>query len=169
MVDELGVSRHKRSYINHIIVVPRLMTYAWRKKLHKICNLVLEIPAGVKPFWPACENEPIILGQTLRFVACIALGNSKVPTDWWNWVGNCKACGRKRTATTGVFYANYVYSRECWEPCLGMWCGECYVPHPQDAFHRHVPSDESGFVWRKLEDEFRQLYARAGDHLVTTF
>ncbi len=69
-VDELEESRHKRKHLSHIFLTPRLLTFAWRKKLFKICDLVFEIPPGSRPFWPSCEHEPLIVGLTLRFSSC---------------------------------------------------------------------------------------------------
>lgn len=67
-VDELNVSRHKRGTLNHVVVIPRLMTFSWRKKLQKLCDVVFEIPAGARDFWPAREHEPLIVGLTLAFL-----------------------------------------------------------------------------------------------------
>ncbi len=69
-VDELLLSRHKHTNINHLFIVPRLSTHTWRKKLHKVCDLVFEVPAGCRAFWPSLEHEPLIIGLTLRFVHC---------------------------------------------------------------------------------------------------
>jgi hypothetical protein len=69
-VEELEISRHKRNNLSHIFLCPRLMTYAWRKRLIKICDAVLSIPPGSRTFWPATEHEPLILGLTLRFSPC---------------------------------------------------------------------------------------------------
>jgi hypothetical protein len=66
-VEELDVSRHKRSNLNHVMLLPRLTTYAWRKRLSKICDLVIEIPPGARSWWPASEHEPLLLGLTLCF------------------------------------------------------------------------------------------------------
>ena len=66
-LDELEESRHKRKHLNHIWVAPHLMTYLWRKRLHKICDIVFSIPPGSRPFWPRHEHEPLIFGLTLRF------------------------------------------------------------------------------------------------------
>jgi hypothetical protein len=43
-VDELGLSRHKRTSLLHIFLCPRLCTHLWRKKLYKVADLVLELP-----------------------------------------------------------------------------------------------------------------------------
>jgi len=66
-VYELGISRHKRKGLNHIFIVPRLMTYEWRKALEKTSDYVLSIPHGSRSFWPTSEFEPLIIGLTLRF------------------------------------------------------------------------------------------------------
>jgi hypothetical protein len=63
-------SRHKRPYINHIFVVPRLATHLWRKKLFKTSDIVFEIPPGARPYWPSEEHEPLLVGLTLRFSLC---------------------------------------------------------------------------------------------------
>jgi hypothetical protein len=55
-LEELLNSRHKRDYINHVVVIPRLMTHLWRKRLHKLSDLLLEVPAGSRSFWPAYTN-----------------------------------------------------------------------------------------------------------------
>ena len=70
VMEELLTSRHKRDYINHVIIIPRVMTSIWRKRLHKLCDLVFEVPAGKRPFWPASEHEPLIVGLMLRFSLC---------------------------------------------------------------------------------------------------
>ena len=69
MLDELEEARHKRKQHNHIVVIPRLMTYAWRKRLRKICDLVFELPPGARAHWPLPEHEPLVVGLTLRFSA----------------------------------------------------------------------------------------------------
>jgi hypothetical protein len=69
-VDQLLISRHKRPHLNHVFLCPRLLTHTWRKKLFKVADLVLELPAGLHPSWPASCHEPLILGLTLRFIHC---------------------------------------------------------------------------------------------------
>jgi hypothetical protein len=65
---EFGLSWHKRPHLNHLVVCPRLMTQLWRKRLHKLVDLVIEIPAGSRQFWPLSMHEPLLLGLTLSFV-----------------------------------------------------------------------------------------------------
>ncbi len=66
-IEELQVSRHKWTGLNHIFICPRLMTQYWRRKLHRLADIVIEIPAGARPFWPLSMHEPLILGLTLCF------------------------------------------------------------------------------------------------------
>jgi hypothetical protein len=68
-VNELSLSRQKRTHINHIFVCPRLCTHLWRKKLFKVSDIVLEIPVGARPFWPHSMHEPLLVGLTLRFTS----------------------------------------------------------------------------------------------------
>lgn len=49
-VEDLGFSRHKRNFINHVFVTPWLMTFAWHKGLNKVCDIVFEVPAGHQSF-----------------------------------------------------------------------------------------------------------------------
>jgi len=69
-LEELITSRHKRSHLNHVFICPRLMTQRWRKKLHKVADLVIKIPTGTRTWWPRSMHEPLIIGLTLRFSTC---------------------------------------------------------------------------------------------------
>lgn len=44
-LQELGVSRHKRPNLGHVFLCPCLFTQHWRKRLHNIADIVLELPA----------------------------------------------------------------------------------------------------------------------------
>lgn len=67
-LDCLTLSRHKRSHLNHVFVCPRLLTAYWRKKLFKVSDIVLELPAGPCPLWPSPMHEPLLVGISLRFI-----------------------------------------------------------------------------------------------------
>jgi hypothetical protein len=69
----------------------------------------------------------------------------------------------------GVFCGNFASSRLCWSPCKSVWCGSCYVPHPDDRFFQFTPTDEAGFDWRPNDDHLRHRQARNGDHLTVPF
>jgi len=68
-MDELCKSHHKRPHLSHVVIIPCLMTFAWRQKLSKLCDLLFEIPPGARPFWPISEHEPLTIGLTLHFSA----------------------------------------------------------------------------------------------------
>jgi hypothetical protein len=67
-VDLLTLSRHKRTHLNHVFICPRLLTSHWWKKLSKVSDLVLELPAQPNTAWPPAMHEPVIIGLTLRFI-----------------------------------------------------------------------------------------------------
>jgi len=69
-LDELQSSRHKCSHLNHIFICPRLFTQAWRRKLHRVADIVIELPAGCRPVWPLAMHEPLLIGLTLHLAAC---------------------------------------------------------------------------------------------------
>ncbi len=51
-----------------------------------------------------------------------------------------------------------------------MWCGKCYVAHPDDDFYVQVAEDDAGYAWkRRGEDELRFMHGRDGDHLMSPF
>jgi hypothetical protein len=55
----LGQSIHKRPYSTHVILIPRLMTSWWRKKLLKTSDVAFTIPIG-SPIWATANHEPLI-------------------------------------------------------------------------------------------------------------
>ena len=61
-LEQLHVSRHKRPSLNHVILVPRLFTSQWRKLLHRVADVVVELPAGARACWPESMHEPLVLG-----------------------------------------------------------------------------------------------------------
>jgi len=67
-LEEALTSRLKRPHLNHIFLIPRLLTQYWRRKLHKVADVVLELPAGVRPYWPRSMHEPLLIGLTLSLL-----------------------------------------------------------------------------------------------------
>jgi hypothetical protein len=59
-MEQLSQSIHKRPQHMHLVIVPRLMTFQWRKLLGKICDLVFTIPLGTEP-WNTSQHEPLIV------------------------------------------------------------------------------------------------------------
>jgi len=68
-LQELGTSRHKRPHLAHVFVCPRLFTQKWRKRLHNVADIVLELPAGRRPHWPSSMHEPVLIALILPFSA----------------------------------------------------------------------------------------------------
>jgi hypothetical protein len=65
-VEQLSVSRHKRPYLTHLFICPRLMTNLWWKRLLKIADFTFTLPAGYnKNTWPAHMYEPLTIGILL--------------------------------------------------------------------------------------------------------
>jgi len=67
-LEEALTSRLKRPHLNHIFLIPRLMTQYWRRKLQKVAGVVLELPAGARAVWPRLMHEPLLIGLTLRLL-----------------------------------------------------------------------------------------------------
>ncbi len=104
-------------------------------------DIVLEIPAGTRTFWPSSAHEPLVIGLTLCFAACYPWQLRQLET--------LLALGRK-------LRANFQSCRGIWKPCESVWCASCNVPYPKDRFHQYVPHDESGFEWQKPGEPSRQ-------------
>jgi hypothetical protein len=64
-LEEVAISRLKRPSLNHIFVCPRLLTSQWRRLLYKVADIVFEVPAGSRSFWPLSIHEPLVFGLTL--------------------------------------------------------------------------------------------------------
>jgi hypothetical protein len=55
----LGQSIHKRPYSTHVVLLPRLMTSWWRKKLLKTSDVAFTIPIGSE-IWATANHKPLI-------------------------------------------------------------------------------------------------------------
>jgi len=146
---EFGISRHKRPHLAHVFICPRLFTQKWRKRLHNLADIVLELPAGRRPHWPSSMHEPIIIALILPFSTVFPwqLRQSKPLLD----LGRHLLCGKWKSRMTGLFCMNFAHSRGCWAACKQVWCGSCYTTHALDHFPRHEPVDEEGFNWKPAE------------------
>ena len=49
-VEQLRIARHKRQASTHVFITPRLLTCMWRSNIHKVADLVVEIPADLS-YW----------------------------------------------------------------------------------------------------------------------
>ena len=68
-IEYLRESIHKRSDAVHIIIIPKLMTYAWRKTLLKTCDFSFYIDAG-HDCWSECMYESLLIGVYLPLLNC---------------------------------------------------------------------------------------------------
>jgi hypothetical protein len=66
-LEELSLSHHKRPFIHHLFLCPRLYTHAWRKRLFKLVDFVFYLPAGRREAWPTSCYEPLIVAIFLPF------------------------------------------------------------------------------------------------------
>ena len=68
-LEELLKSRHKRTDLFHVIVLPRLMAPRWRHLFLKVCDFTFVASPGL-PFWPTDMFEPLWVGIILPFAHC---------------------------------------------------------------------------------------------------
>ena len=66
-VEELCKARHKHHILQHLFLVPRLMSPLWRKQLYKAANLVVTIPFGHE-CWPIEMYEPLTIAFVFPFL-----------------------------------------------------------------------------------------------------
>jgi hypothetical protein len=67
-VEELRKARLKRQDSTHVFVCPRLMAPYWRKQLHKVADIVFDLPCGALPEWDVSNHEPLVVGIVFPFV-----------------------------------------------------------------------------------------------------
>ena len=67
-VEQLRIARLKRQASMHIVAIPRLFTNIWRKQLHKIADLVMEIPPGAVKEWSKDQFEPLTIAIVFPFI-----------------------------------------------------------------------------------------------------
>jgi len=167
-LEQLAIAIHKRPNNHHLVIIPRLMTAAWRKLLGKICDLVFTVPLGV-PFWSDSHFEPLLLGLYFPLLPCspwqlrythlldgLAQQLSSLPRSSYNW--------------GGIFCANFSSKRGTWPECRRAWHRRCYVATDNGEFPIACPQDETGeFMILDEDDKKRFLKARDGDNLLTPF
>ena len=69
-VEYLRKSFLKRPHITHIFVVPKLMSYKWRKYILKVATLSFYVDAGIESHWPACQHESLFVCIVLPQLHC---------------------------------------------------------------------------------------------------
>ena len=68
-VEEIRKARLKRQDSTHVFVCPRLMTPYWRRHLHKVADIVFELPCAAIPEWNESHHEPLVVGIVFPFVS----------------------------------------------------------------------------------------------------
>jgi len=68
-IEFLRESIHRRSDCMHIVIIPKLMSYAWRKLLLKTCDFSFYIDPGHE-CWPEKMHESILFGLYLPLLNC---------------------------------------------------------------------------------------------------
>ena len=77
-------SKLKMPYPSHVMIVPRLMAYMYRKQLGKEADLLITLPVGLY-FWKMENHESLILDFLLPVVKS---GTLSVPlVNWRNQYG----------------------------------------------------------------------------------
>eukprot|EP00978_Attheya_sp_CCMP212_P020145 scaffold57273_cov62-Attheya_sp.AAC.4 len=81
----------------------------------------------------------------------------------------CKKCSVLVTWGSGIFSANIGWIRGRFSDCQGVWCAECYGPHPLGYFEVTEPQDFDGTTLAGPEDWGHFVEVRAGDHIICPF
>ena len=68
-LEELLKSRHKRTDLTHIVVIPLLMTPRWWRLFNKVCDFTFIVSPGAA-FWPSHMYESLWVGIVLPFIHC---------------------------------------------------------------------------------------------------
>ena len=68
-IEMLRESVHRRPDAVHIIVIPKLMTYVWRKMLLRSCDMSFYVDTG-HSFWPEGMCESLMFGIYLPLLPC---------------------------------------------------------------------------------------------------
>jgi hypothetical protein len=55
-LQQLCDARHTRPTTFHVVAIPNVMTYLWRKTLRKLADIMFLVPLGTS-IWPSCMHE----------------------------------------------------------------------------------------------------------------
>jgi hypothetical protein len=129
-LEQLAIAIHKRPLNHHVVIIPRLMTAAWKKLLGKICDLVITVPLGV-PFWPDSHFEPLLLGLYFPLLPCspwqlrfthlldgLAQQLSGLPRSSHNWGGSFAPTSRP-SAEPGQNATEHGTEDVMWQQIMG--------------------------------------------------
>jgi hypothetical protein len=155
----------------HLLVLPRLMTSWWRKKVLKACTCCFYCIPACFDIWDNSQHEPLMIA------ICLPLSKHRT----WNLratqhVGELEGiwarCNNAIPMGHGIFCANFSSTRGRWSQCRGAWCAKCYVPATLDKFPVKMLVEEVGTVvirGRLPSDKDKFLTARNGNHMLCPF
>ena len=166
-IEYLRESIHKRSDAVHIIIIPKLMTYAWRKTLLKMCDCSFYIDAG-HDCWPECMYESLLIGVYLPLLNCFpwTLRKSGSVLELERLL-SVLPCTEERSKGT-LLRKFLLLTRRL--QTLPEWCGKCYVRKDCDKFRINEPKDEDGLpMFEDEEDEQRYKVGCDGAQFLIPF
>ena len=76
-VEQLRKARLKRQESSHIFVVPKIYKHNWIGQLYKTADIVFELKAGRRSYWPSNTHESLVIGICFPFL-------SFKPWQLWN-------------------------------------------------------------------------------------
>jgi hypothetical protein len=150
-VELLAKSKHKRPCHQHLIIIPHLLTYRWRKMLSKTCDLVFTVPVGTD-VWASTHHEPLLIGVAFPLI-------SHRP---WRLRGTqlleSAECHLRELPKTSPSWGRAILcqlfsSAGGWTACRQVWCGPCYSGTGLREFPVNEPVDEDGLITLKEEDK----------------
>ena len=68
-IEYLRKSIHKRPHKLHVLIVPKIMTYYWRRQVFRTCDVSFYIDTG-HPSWPLEMHESIFVAIYLPLLHC---------------------------------------------------------------------------------------------------
>ncbi len=68
-LEELLKSRHKRSDLLHVVLIPRLMAPRWHRLFSQVCDFTCVVSPGPS-FWPPNMYKTLWVGVVMPFVHC---------------------------------------------------------------------------------------------------
>ena len=159
---------HKSEIWTHVVVIPCLFTTEWRKQLHKAADLVLTLPEGHPPSWPAEMHEPLMIAILFPFISHRPWQLRRTPKlmELGNVVQKVWKSGAE---SDGPLLRNFGISRGPWQVCWRAWHPMCYTASPLVEFRIAGPENDEGAEWRKEKEEERFLCAQNGDMLSAPF
>jgi hypothetical protein len=142
-IEWLGQSIHKRPDSVHIMVVPRLMTSSWRKRLSKTSDLFFTISLGTQ-VWSCDEHGPLICAVCLPLSQHSPWSHQGTTRTKGVFKRLCEVWQKGEDFLKGVFCANFWARRGHWGKCEGIWCGTCFTSEEGDW----ISDSSSNERWR---------------------